>query len=251
MLLSFYFFSVIPYAFNTGKDGNNIVYNALFISYLVFLIAFFILYIILLIKDPGIKKKASIETVEQKLKFGDNLINYCYKCYILKTKNSKHCIICDKCYDDFDHHCYWINKCVAKKNYKLFHIFLFETFLYLAIILTICIFGFINFNSNSKKDNSICFNFYIINICRQNFVFESILPIKEYINYIYLILNIIMTLIALLFFIPETLLLGLNTMIFCSNYKENKSKAKMTLKNEESLIETPLLKNDSISEINN
>lgn len=226
------FFSIIPFAFNTmkdEKDEDNNCYNALFIVYAAFLIIFFILYITLLIKDPGIKKSESIEAIKKIFNSNDkddknnkkDLINYCYKCYIKKTMTSKHCIICNKCYEGFDHHCYWINKCVAKNNYYLFLIFLFETFIYLILIIAICIFGFIHFDRDVDKD--IYFKFFKkVSFTKDNFVFNALPDKIKSKNYIYLILNIITTIIAIFFLIPEFILLCMHIKIYCSNLKENK-----------------------------
>lgn len=48
----------------------------------------------------------------------------CTKCNVIKIPRSKHCNICDKCIDLYDHHCVWINQCVGSNNYKYFIKFL-------------------------------------------------------------------------------------------------------------------------------
>ena len=37
---------------------------------------------------------------------------------------TKHCIICEKCVDEFDHHCFWVGNCIGKNNFSLFFNFL-------------------------------------------------------------------------------------------------------------------------------
>ena len=46
--------------------------------------------------------------------------NFCPKCRINRTDTTIHCIICDRCIKDFDHHCYILNICICEKNMALY-----------------------------------------------------------------------------------------------------------------------------------
>lgn len=45
----------------------------------------------------------------------------CHLCNIhTSSRKTKHCSICNKCVDQFDHHCKWLNNCVGGRNYIAF-----------------------------------------------------------------------------------------------------------------------------------
>ncbi|XP_075969640.1 palmitoyltransferase ZDHHC11 [Anticarsia gemmatalis] len=45
----------------------------------------------------------------------------CHLCNIhTSSRKTKHCSICNKCVDYFDHHCKWLNNCVGRRNYVAF-----------------------------------------------------------------------------------------------------------------------------------
>ena len=48
----------------------------------------------------------------------------CPDCEVLRTPRSRHCAICNKCVERFDHHCPWINNCVGIHNHNAFLTFL-------------------------------------------------------------------------------------------------------------------------------
>jgi hypothetical protein len=37
-----------------------------------------------------------------------------------RLSSSRHCRICNKCVEEFDHHCKWLNTCVGKANYRYY-----------------------------------------------------------------------------------------------------------------------------------
>ena len=63
-------------------------------------------------------------------KLFDNGMHICVKCRIPKKKGTIHCIVCNACCRDFDHHCFWLNRCISKRNIKSFKLFLILLFLF-------------------------------------------------------------------------------------------------------------------------
>ena len=104
-----------------------IPYNLIYIIYTLIFFALYSFYLCS-ISDPGIIKKKSIPQLKQKYPY-DFLFNSdkteCKKCNLPKIYRSKHCRVCNKCIEKFDHHCIWINNCVGAKNIRYFFYFIF------------------------------------------------------------------------------------------------------------------------------
>ena len=64
-------------------------------------------------------------------------LEMCPDCEVLRTPRSRHCAICNKCVERFDHHCPWLNNCVGVRNHNAFFVFLISlTLTFLLIIFS-------------------------------------------------------------------------------------------------------------------
>ena len=232
------FAAVLPIAFRNDNADSNVYYHFIFIIYVFFLALFIMLYLALLIINPGIVQPNNLNRLKDLVDGDIELNKYCYECYREKSKDIKHCIICHKCYYGFDHHCFWINKCVAKNNYCVFLWFLVEAFLYLLIVLLISIFGIIHLIGGN--DNNPYIYYFPLFTLRSDFLCDN--------RIYYYVLNISLILLDLFFIIPETLLLILHLHIYCTNYREKKNKMNtLCLKSGSTTVEAALMKSDENS----
>ncbi|KAM6994635.1 palmitoyltransferase ZDHHC11 isoform 1-T1 [Tautogolabrus adspersus] len=67
----------------------------------------------------------------------------CYLCDVNVGPKVKHCGVCNKCVEDFDHHCKWLNTCVGGRNYWCFFAALSSATLGVFVLVIVIIFIFI------------------------------------------------------------------------------------------------------------
>lgn len=69
----------------------------------------------------------------------------CGACCSRVNKLSRHCLICDKCVVDFDHHCKWLNNCIGAANYRYFLGLIASTALLIGLQLAVSISLFVQY----------------------------------------------------------------------------------------------------------
>ena len=93
-----------------------------------------ILYLQIYLRDPGyLKPQLEFRRI---LELYEDLADLCPECHLIRTPRSRHCNVCKRCVDRFDHHCPWIDNCVGIRNHNYFIIYLYSQF---ALVITLII----------------------------------------------------------------------------------------------------------------
>ena len=123
-----------------GYENLDYIYGVGWgISFFEVIILFFILKFMCFSSQIFIKKK-SFKKQSSLIKLFESHKNICVKCRTSKGDSTVHCIVCNGCVEQFDHHCSWLNICISQKNLCWFRCFLYLFFLY--IIANIIFFGY-------------------------------------------------------------------------------------------------------------
>jgi len=79
-------------------------------------------------------------------------VRYCERCRAVKPDRCHHCSVCGTCILKMDHHCPWVNNCVAFSTYKFFLLFLFYALVYCLFVASIALPHFIRFWTQDLPD---------------------------------------------------------------------------------------------------
>ena len=144
---AFLIFYIFPLILSLHTFAFSLV---IIVSFHFFFLMFIISFITTAISDAGTLNEDYVTTYdvanskEQNEKFSelecfnwkDRSLkeNVCRYCLIIKPERVHHCRKCKKCYRRMDHHCIYVNNCIAISNYKLFINMLFYGVLTTVIV---------------------------------------------------------------------------------------------------------------------
>ena len=167
LLVLYYFFnskSISFFDFNTDhffneKDDNNlfktvslndfftcinnnckIEFSIIIISLVIDILLFAILMVFKCCSNKIFLEKKSNSEVESLAQLYEINKDICVNCRIPINKKINHCLICERCVKNWDHHCFWLNICINNENYFKFKIFI----ILLALFLFFNMFFFID-----------------------------------------------------------------------------------------------------------
>ncbi|XP_028821327.1 probable palmitoyltransferase ZDHHC4 isoform X2 [Denticeps clupeoides] len=93
-------------------------------------------------RDPGTLTRANHATQLQVYPFDQSLFHsgdFCHTCQLQKPARSKHCSVCDRCVQRFDHHCVWVNNCIGAQNTRFFLLYVLSVCAMAGYIATVTV----------------------------------------------------------------------------------------------------------------
>lgn len=128
MIFSVFIYIIISFfLFNNNNKTLIITEN---ISFFIYLGAFLISFLL----NPGIpKREYYAKNMMNEYKGDFSNLKSCEKCNIIIPKSLKvgHCVYCNICIKNYDHHCPWIGKCVGSYTKIPFYLFLISMFIFI------------------------------------------------------------------------------------------------------------------------
>jgi palmitoyltransferase ZDHHC13/17 len=113
-------------------------------------------------EDPGWIPKLSSRNQQRAViselfslwKFDED--NFCLQCMIRKPLRSKHCRRCGRCVSKQDHHCPWINNCVANNNHRHFFLYIIAMAFGIAAFTNLVVVYLFSLPAPPKSESDSC-----------------------------------------------------------------------------------------------
>ncbi|XP_070707747.1 palmitoyltransferase ZDHHC4 [Pempheris klunzingeri] len=102
--------------------------SSLSVPYVLLAIKTFFFYLCIK-RDPGTVTKKKVSGQLHIYPYDGRLFQpgvSCPTCQLVKPARSKHCRVCNRCVQRFDHHCVWVNNCIGAQNTRYFLLYLFS-----------------------------------------------------------------------------------------------------------------------------
>ena len=164
-ILTIFIILSILYFFFPYMREQRILLPIIEYSFSISTIIFLGLYIYIIFSEPGIIIKNNNDTWIDIINKRKNINKMCPYCMVEQGKFSKHCFLCNKCIEIFDHHCHWINNCVGHLNRPYFIGFIISLLITLMvdsfISINIILFQANSINSKYLMDNALFRNVYV------------------------------------------------------------------------------------------
>jgi len=94
--------------------------------------------------DPYLKESRKAHALNQTYEPSKREF-YCSTDHTYVSASSKHCRRCNRCTEEFDHHCKWINNDIGKANYKAFFVMISSVMVFLTVYLVFAIIVTVNY----------------------------------------------------------------------------------------------------------
>lgn len=189
--------SVFCFQIWEDQENINLIYSNLIIESIAV-----IAYLVATCKNPGFIEKPKDVDFMQLMCLVDP-IQLCPDCEIVRTPRSRHCGICNRCVERYDHHCPWLNTCIGVNNHGYFLIFILLLFTSLVQVFV-----------------STLVNFYKTYESELSFEFTGLEDIRHD-KYIIQIVQISILGYTGFFVLPIAMLLYLQCINFCRNRTTN------------------------------
>ncbi|CDW75853.1 dhhc zinc finger domain containing protein [Stylonychia lemnae] len=190
-------------------DEFSMTNKILMVSNFLFTSVFFLLS---WLTDPGyLEQSDRIDFLQIVPKFEPHQL--CPDCSLIRTQRCRHCNICNKCVERYDHHCPWINNCVGYRNHCYFYIYIVSLLTYMITVFFILVTSLESRLKPHLKISQIKDMYILDSLSNAIYGVEG----DERSYFIMNLCNIILLIVCIIFMIPLMILVFVQTKNMMSN----------------------------------